>query len=191
MAERKSQEVDMKMRIALALVITIGSLGSLTARADDLFQMFWRINVYQKNSTGHIIAYRMSEQDFVNTIAHNNGLNPADLVFVYRPNKHDTAVVRRSNGAFVADVIQMEYNYFDMVNPTGAIIVRHALLYDENHQTPLGSFFGTEYRSLTSGGALANDSLVGTVMYTKPDEGRIFVGQVSTGQRIVDTSGAP
>ena len=164
-------------------------MSAFSSHADDLFQLFWRVNVYQKGSGGRIVATRLTEQDLVNVVAQNNGLNPADLVFVYRPNKHDTAVVRRANGQFVADVIQMELNYTDILNPTGQIIVRHALLYDEAHQVPLGSFFGVENRQVNSAGGIANDSLYGTVMYSKPDLGQEFAGQISTGGRINDTSG--
>jgi hypothetical protein len=180
---------QMRMRIILAAVIAAGALDPLVSNADDLFQMFWRVNCYQKASNGRITVRRVTEQDFVNAVAQNNNLNPSDLVFVYRPNKHDTAVVRRSDGAFVADVIQMEYNYTDLVNPTGAIIVRHALLYDEAHQVALGSFFGVENRQLSADGRLIRDSLSGTVVYSKPDEGQVYSGKVSTGSRVADRSG--
>ena len=180
---------DMKLRIVLLLIIAVGALNPLGSKADDLFQMFWHVNCYQKAANGRIAVRKLTEQDFVNEIAQNNNLNPADLVFVYRPNKHDTAVVRKADGGFVADVIQMEYNHTDLVNPTGAIIVRHALLYDEAHQIPLGSFFGVENRRLRQDGGLANDSLLGTVVYSKPDVGQVYSGQVSTGSRVNDTSG--
>src|SRR6185369_6978686 len=127
----------MKMRIVLGLITTLVVLPSLTSRADDLFQIFWHGTYYKNDATGHIIAINFSEREFVNKVAADNHLDPNDLVFVYRPNRHDTAVVFASNGAFVADVIQMEYNYTDVVNPTGKVIVRHALLYDEAHELPL------------------------------------------------------
>ena len=151
--------------------------------------MFWRVNLYQKAANGRITVRSFTEQEFVNQVARDNNLNPADLVFVYRPNKRDTVVVRKADGGFVADVIQMEFNFTDLVNPTGAIIVRHALLYDEAHDVPLGSFFGVENRQLGPNGGLANDTLVGTVMYSKPDVGQVYSGCVSTGSRINDTSG--
>lgn len=179
----------MKMRVAIALFTILAALGQSKASADDLFQMFWRGTYYKNDSSGHIIAIHFSEQDFVNEVAHNNNLNPSQLVFVYRPNKHDTAVVFASNGAFVADVIQMEFNYTDVVNPTGRVIVRHALLYDEAHQVPLGSFFGLEQRVPSSSGGVSSDQLIGTVLYSKPDQDTVFGAQVSTGRRINDTSG--
>src|SRR5947209_7906377 len=179
---------NMKMRVAIAVFTTLAAFGQLKSRADDLFQMFWRGTYYKNDGSGHITAVNFSEQDFVNTVAQNNNLNPNQLVFVYRPNKHDTAVVFASNGAFVADVIQMAYNHTDVVNPTGRVIVRHALLYDEAHQVPLGSFFGLEMRTPNSTGGVSSDQLVGTVLYSKPDQDTVYGAQVSTGRRINDTS---
>jgi hypothetical protein len=83
----------------------------------------------------------------------------------------------------------MEYNHTDVVNPTGKVIVRHALLYDEAHTIPLGSFFGLEIRQPNSTGGVSSDQLTGTVLYSKPDENTVFGAQVSTGGRINDTSG--
>jgi len=54
------------------------------------------------------VAVQFTEQDFVNKVAQDNGLDPSTLVFVYRPDRRDTVVVRASNGAFIADVIQLE-----------------------------------------------------------------------------------
>jgi len=80
----------------------------------------------------------------------------------------------------------MEYTFTDVVNPTGAVIVRHALLFDEYHQAALGSFFGIELATRDSSGALLNDSLSGTVIYSKPDIGVVYGGRIFTGKRIVD-----
>ena len=173
--------------VVLAAAVTL--VGAINTKADDLFQLFWRGTYYTKNDTGHIIAVSFTEQDFVNKVAQDNGLDPSTLVFVYRPDKHDTAVVRASDGSFIADVIQMEYTYTDVVNPTGAVIVRHALLFDEYHQAALGSFFGLEMSTRDASGNLATDSLSGTVMYSKPDVGIVYNAHISSGQRIVDKSG--
>ncbi len=182
----------MKMRVVIGLIGLLSIGATLSTRADDLFQLFWRGTYYVKDAnTGRITAVNFSEQDFVNKVAQDNNLNPADLVFVYRPDKHDTAVVRAATGQFIADVIQMEYTYTDVVNPTGKVIVRHALLFDEYHQAALGSFFGLELRTLNAQGGLDNDQLVGTVLYGKPDEGTVWGASISTGPRIVDRTNAP
>jgi hypothetical protein len=180
----------MKTRTWLAFASTIALLHSLSLSADDLFQLFWRGTVYTKNSSGHIAAVNFTEQDFVNKVAQDNGLDPTTLVFVYRPDRRDTVVVQQ-NGAFVADVIQMEYTWTDIVNPSGSAIVRHALIFDEAHQAALGSFFGLETEARNASGKLVNDSLVGTVMYSKPDQDTIYVAHISTGTRVADNSGAP
>jgi hypothetical protein len=162
-----------------------------TSTADDLFQLFWRGTYYTKNSSGHIVAVSFTEQDFVNKVAQDNGLDPSTLVFVYRPDRRDTVVVRASTGAFIADVIQMEYVWTDVVNPTGAVVVRHALLFDEYHQAALGSFFGLEISSHDANGNLVSDSLSGTVLYSKPDFGVVYGAKIWTGQRVVDRTGTP
>jgi hypothetical protein len=178
----------MKIRLWLVLAFVFGGFSTGAARADALFQLFWRVGYYTKNSTGHIINAGFSEQDFVNEVAQNTGMDPSQLILVYRPNKRDAAVVQK-NGAFVASVIQMQTTYTDVVNPNRSVVVRHALLTDGSQSDPLGSFFGLELRSLNANGALLNDNLVGTVLYSRA--GVVFGGQVSTGSRINDTTNAP
>lgn len=180
----------MKMRTGLFLAVALGFLSCGTLRADDLFQLFWRVTYYTRNSSGHIVAVSFSEQDFVNQVAQNNNLDPSQLVLVYRPRKRDAAVVR-TDGTFVASVMQMSSTFTDVVNPSGSVIVRHALLTDNSHSTPLGSFFGLELPTMTGGGAFANDTLEGTVLYAIPESDQVFGGQVSTGSRVVDTTNAP
>jgi hypothetical protein len=174
----------------LALVSALMLTPAVT-QPDDLFQLFWRGTYYTKNDTGHIVAVSFTEQDFVNKVAQDNGVDPSTLVFVYRPDRHDTVVVRASDGKFIADVIQMEYSYTDVVNPTGAVIVRHAFLFDEYHQTALGSFFGLEMSTRDMSGQLVTDSLSGTVLYSKPDVGIVYGAKVWTGQRVSDRTSTP
>ena len=174
----------------LRVVLVLASLQAASVRADDLFQLFWRGTYYTKNSTGHIVAVAFSEKSVINQISQSTGISAGDLVFVYRPNKRDAAVVR-SNGAFVASIVQMQASYTDVVNPNGTVIVRHALLGDQNHDVALGSFFGLELRTINSSGALVNDSLIGTVLYSKSEIPGVFGAQVSTGGRIADTTNAP
>ena len=182
--------MNRKKSFVLVSVLALMSVVA-SAKGDDLFQLFWRGTYYTKNDTGHIIAVQFTEQDFVNKVAQDNGLDPSTLVFVYRPDRRDTVVVEASSGKFIADVIQMEYTWTDVVNPTGAVIVRHALLFDEYHQAALGSFFGLELSSHDGSGNLLNDSLSGTVLYSKPDIGVVYGARIWTGRRIVDTTGTP
>jgi hypothetical protein len=181
----------MKKCRTIGLISAVLLATQLTSSADDLFRLFWRGTYYTKNSSGHIVAVPFTEQSFVNKVAQDNGLDPSTLVFVYRPDRRDTVVVRASTGAFIADVIQMEFTWTDIVNPTGAVTVRHALLFDEYHQDALGSFFGLETSSHNSSGGLVNDSLTGNVIYSKPDLGIVYSAKVWTGQRVVDRTGTP
>lgn len=180
----------MKLRSWLLLAVVLGWIPSTQLRADDLFQLFWRTTYYTTNSTGHIIAVGFSEQDFVNQVAQNSGIDPSQLVLVYRPRKRDAAVVR-TDGTFIASVVQMTTTYTDVVNPSGSVVVRHALLTDSSHSAALGSFFGLELRSFDGSGGLVNDNLIGTVLYSKSEIPAVFGGQVSTGNRIVDMTNAP
>jgi hypothetical protein len=178
----------MKRLFILTSILVLVMQGTL--RADELFQLFWRGTYYTTNASGHIIAISFSEQNIVSKVARDNGLNPADLVFVYRPRKQDTAVVRK-DGAFVADIVHMEYTFTDVENPNRSVTVRHALLFDNSHQDALGSFMGLELRTFNSSGGLTGDRLVGTVIYGKPELPAAFSAHVTTGPRIIDRTNTP
>ncbi|HVV00626.1 MAG TPA: hypothetical protein VHH88_04645 [Verrucomicrobiae bacterium] len=179
----------MKKIYACAVLIAFASLGCPRGHADDLFRMTWRGTKYSVGANGKIVAKSFSERDFVNQVAVVNSLNPKALVFVYRPDKHDTAVVNAADGSFVADVIQMEYTYTEVGATDGNRIVRQAFLYDEYHDSALGSAFGTETMKHDADGNLLNDKFHGTFQYSKPDEGTVFSGTFNTGARVKDTSG--
>lgn len=187
-AGERIEKTDMKLRTLWLAAVASCLFSATLANADDLFRLYWRGTYYTTNATGHIITRSFSEQDFVNQVAHDNGLDPSTCIFVYRPDRRDTVVVR-SNGAFVADVIQMEYVWTDISNPNGSVIVRQALLFDESHQNALGSWMGLEMRSVNAQGALVNDKLTGWMQYSKPELGAIYGGQAFTGDRVVDHSG--
>jgi hypothetical protein len=180
----------MKHRVSLVLMAALGLFASADAQADDLFQLFWRGTYYTRNSTGHIVALNFTEQDLVNQVAQSAGMDASQLILVYRPDKRDAAVVQ-SNGALVASFIQMQNTFTDVVNPNGTVIVRHALLTDDAHSDALGSFFGTEQRTVSAGGRLVNDKLVGTVLYALPGTLLVYSAKVFTGGRITDTTNAP
>jgi len=180
----------MKWRPWLSLTVLLALLPVNRLSADDLFQLFWRGTYYTKDSTGHIVAVQFSEQSVINQVAQTTGLDPNQLVFVYRPRKRDAAVVQ-SNGAFVTSIFQMQDTYTDVTNPSSTVTVRHALLTDQTHSTALGSFFGLELRTLNASGGLVNDTLTGTVLYSKSDLGAVFGAHVSTGGRITDTTNSP
>src|SRR5882724_1455008 len=99
-------KMTMKMSAVLSLAAGVILLQPVASQADDLFQLAWRGHSYARGANGDVVRSDFSEQDLINKVAQDNGLNPATLVFVYRVAAHDTAVVRASTGAFVADVIQ-------------------------------------------------------------------------------------
>jgi len=179
----------MKLSDSLKFGLILGALQPLVSHADDLFQLSWRGMAYSTGPNGQVITKPVSERDFIQKVATDNGLDPRTLVFVYRPDKHDTAVVMASNGAFVADVIQMEYNYTEVANSTDTQIVRQAFLYDEAHSSALGSAFGTERAKRDANGNLLSDSFHGTFQYSIPETGVVYSGSFTSGRRIKDTSG--
>jgi hypothetical protein len=177
----------MKVNRKLALVVILGLIQPIVAHADNLFRLSWRGKVYTSGPAG-VVVRRCSEKDFVQKVATDNGLDPNSLVFVYRADKHDTAVVRAADGAFVADVLQMEYNYTEATNGTATQTVRQALLYDEAHTNALGSVFGTEKVKRDATGKLIAYSFRGTFQYSVPENDMVYSGTFVAGKRVVDTS---
>jgi len=170
------------------MMIALTLAGPLAASGDDLFRMNWRGTVYTTGANGQVMAKSFSEKDFVKQVAANNGLDPKKLVFVYRPAKRDTAVVMATNGQFVADVIQMENNFTDVGNTNQTKVVRQTFIYDEAHESALGSAFGTETIRRDADGNILNDSFRGTFNYAIPDQNTVYSGTFSTGARVKDTS---
>jgi len=172
----------------ICMALPLGLL-SLSLQADDLFKLSWRGTAYTTDGNGNVVAKTATEKDFIQKVATDNGLDPKSLVFVYRADKHDTAVVDASTGAFVADVIQMEYNFTDVSNSDQSKTVRQAFLYDEAHSSALGSAFGTETAKRDSNGNLTSYSFRGTFQYSIPENDAVYSGSFSTGARVKDTSG--
>ena len=182
----------MKTTCLCALAVAAGLLQPSLSFADDLFLLNWRGTAYTTDSSGRVIARSYSGNEIVQQIAQDNGLNAADLVLVYRPNKRDTAVVRKATGELIADAQQIQYVFTDVANSAGTQIVRQAFLYDEAHYpNPLGSVFGTEKLKRDTEGNLVSCSFHGTFQFSIPETGTVYSGSFSTGKRIVDLTGAP
>src|SRR4051812_2741405 len=107
----------MKRRTLTALGFSL-LFATAAVNADDLYRLSWRATVYTHDGNGQVIAHSLTEKDLIQKVATDNGLDPKSLAFVYRANKHDTAVVDAATGAFVADVYQMEYNFTEVSNST-------------------------------------------------------------------------
>jgi hypothetical protein len=103
--------------------------------------------------------------------------------------KHDTAVVRAADGAFVADVIQMEYSFTDVSNTNQTRTVRQAFLFDEAHNGAVGSAFGTETARRDPNGNLTGYTFRGTFQYAFPESGEVYSGTFTTGARVRDLTG--
>src|SRR6266576_3165830 len=114
----------MKTLNMLAFAMALSQIQPLVSHADDLFRLSWHGTVYTTGANGQVVSKSFSEKDFVQKVATDRSLDPRSLVFVYRPAKHDAAVVYASNGGFVSDVIQMENAFQQVSNPNQTKIVR-------------------------------------------------------------------
>jgi hypothetical protein len=176
----------MKIRNVLACGLTIGLLQPFLLKADDLFKMSWHGTAYTTSDSGQVIARPFSEKDFIQKVATDNAIDPRLLVFVYRPQNHDTVVVRVTDGWW-ADVIQMQYSFTEVSNSTQTKRIRQSFLYnDEQGSTPIGSAFGMETAKYNSDGTLLSDSFHGTFNYSI--DGVVYSGSFSTGARVKDNS---
>jgi len=166
----------------------IGSCFSAHAQEQtNQFLMNWHATGYTTNSRGQIVATNINQQTLINKVAADNGLNPKDLVFIYRVEKRDTAVAWKTNGVFVADVYQMEYTYQDITNATGTTDFIESLLNDEYHTNAIGSTFGVETRSYNREGYINSYNYHGTFHCAFPEDNVVFSGSFSTGPRLLLT----
>jgi hypothetical protein len=195
----------MKMRTVFLLGIALGLLQPALGQANELFQISWKGKIYFTDGTGKVVSKPFSDKDVVRVIAQNNGLNPNDLVLVYRPNAFDTAVVFKSTGAVVADYQQLPDvtqpdQRTDVTSSDGVTTVRHSFLFDERHGISpgqqIGSIFGTEKqkRDPNDGEKVLSESFHGNFQFSireanNPDwQQGVYTGTFSTGKRIVDTT---
>ena len=173
----------------LAWVIGIASCVTTQAQEQtNQFLMNWHATGYTTNARGQIIATNINQQTLINKVAYDNGLDPKDLVFVYRVEKRDTAVVWKSNGVFVSDVYQMEYTYQDITNSAGTTDFIQSLLNDEYHTNAIGSTFGVETRSYDRDGYIRTYNYHGTFQCSFPEDNVVFSGSFSTGGRVLLTA---
>jgi hypothetical protein len=181
----------------LAVIASLGALGvcadAVAQEQTNQFVMNWVATGYTVNAAGKMVVTNVSAQTFINKVALDNNLNPKELVFVYRVERGDTAVVYRSNGYFVADAYQLsEYYSTSVTNATGSVICRQTAIDDEYHNDaqgnpfPLGWTFGVESKIYNRAGYLTQYSYHGTFNYSLPENNAIFVGSFSTGARIND-----
>ncbi len=178
---------DMKTYKLLMFAVIAGIALCRTAAAQEQtnqFQLTWNATGYTHNARGNLIATNLTQQALVKKVALDNGLNPADLIFVYRVEKRDTAVVYRTNGEFVSDVYQMEYTFQDETNLPDTTDYVFSLLNDEYHTNAIGSTFGVEQKTYNKAGYLTAYSYHGTFHYALPESDVVFTGSFITGARV-------
>ncbi len=170
------------------LLILIAGLGLQVGalQAQDQYLLTWRGTGYTKNTSGNITTFRVSEKDLVKKVATDNSIDPNQLALVYRVEARDTAVVWKTTGGFVADVIQLQYNYTDVANANDTSAVRQAMLNDEAHSNPIGSAFGTEKSRRDATGNLVSYSFKGSFQYAIPEDSIVYSGTFSTGKALKD-----
>jgi hypothetical protein len=175
----------MKIRTTFALAIALGCLQPAVSHAEDVFQLFWRGWSYTTTGSGQVVKRYSTEQQFINQVAANNNVSPSQLVFAYRPNKHDTVVAYASNGAFLADVYTYEFHFTDISNGNGTYTVRSGILNDEAHGD-IGSIVGTEWLSRTASGAINTYSFIGQYNYqiSETSSNGVYSGWFWTGKRL-------
>ena len=194
----------MKIRNALALGLILGSIQPQLLPATDMFQLSWKGTVHYTDQSGNVVTRSFSDKDVIRQVAANNGLDPAQLVLVYRPDAFDTAVVVKATGQVIADYQQMPDitqpdQRTDVANPDGTLTVRQAFLFDEAHGiTPghqIGSICGTEKVKRDADGNRVSYNFHGTFQFAIPESGGewqtgVYSGAFATGKRIVDTTGS-
>ncbi|HEY3853998.1 MAG TPA: hypothetical protein VGO67_06365 [Verrucomicrobiae bacterium] len=171
--------------LILAVILAIGMGWRANAQEQtNQFQLTWNATGYTHNARGVLVATNVTQQTLVRKVAEDNGLNPADLIFVYRVEKLDTAVVYRRNGQFVSDVYQMEYTFQDETNQAATTDYIFSFLNDEYHPNAIGTTFGVEQRTYNHAGYLINYSYHGSFHYALPESDVVFTGTFSTGVRV-------
>ena len=176
----------MHWQMALAMVLGIGSV--MTACAQDQFYLSWNAVGYTYNAKGQLVATNENAETFIKKVAADNGLNPADLAFVYRVENLDTVVALKSTGQFVADIYQMETTYTDITNLANTVSYIQSMLTTETNLAGdlgnIGGIFGVQEHIYNKAGDLVGFSYHGSFNYTPLGENVAFTGTFSTGARL-------
>lgn len=193
-----------RMRIRPALFVALlGLVSTPLLHATEMFQLSWKGKFYYTDTRGKVTSKSYSDKDVVRVIAQNNGLDPKDLVLVYRPNAYDTAVVVKATGQMIADYQQIPDvtepdQRTDVTSADGVTTVRHAFLFDERHGIDpgqqIGSIVGTEKqrRDPNDNEKILSESFRGSFRFAIHESGNpdwaqgVYTGNFATGRRIVD-----
>jgi hypothetical protein len=185
---RRKMKINSKMRWHMALSIVLG-LGSIAAAQDThQYYLSWNAVGYTYNAKGQSVVTNENAETFIKKVANDNGLNPADLAFVYRVENLDTVVVFKSNGQFVADIYQMETTFTDITNLANTVSYVQSMLTTEidteGDLGNIGGIFGIQEHIYDKNGDLVGFSYHGSFNYTPLGENAAFTGTFSTGARV-------
>jgi hypothetical protein len=172
--------------MTLSILLGLGSF--ITAKAQDQFLLAWNATGYTHNDKGQLVATNENAQTFIKKVALDNGLDPADLAFVYRVENLDTVVAFKSNGQFVADIYQMETTYTDITNLPNTISCIQSMLTVETNLAGdlgnIGGIFGIQEHIYNKDGDLVAFSYHGSFNYSPPGQNVVFSGSFATGARL-------
>jgi hypothetical protein len=181
-------KINSKIHWQMALSIVLGLGSVITARAQDQFYLSWVAVGYTYNAKGQMVATNENAETFIKKVAADNGLNPADLAFVYRVENLDTVVAFKSNGQFVADIYQMETTYTDITNLLNTVSCIQSTLTTETNLAGdlgnIGGIFGIQEHTYNKEGTLTGFSYHGSFNYSPPGQNVVFSGSFATGARL-------
>jgi hypothetical protein len=157
-------------------------------------EMHWRGTVLTTNLNGRAISKPWTEKEIINLIASNFGeTNKAEIrdwVLAYRFLKRDVSVIKRSTGEFIADVIQLEYNYTEFPRPDGGNDIQ-VFLFQEPRNLAIGSAVGTVRLKFDVGGTITSFSFNGAFNYLDLEADAtpkwVVKGSFVTGRPLKDT----
>jgi len=161
---------------------------------DEYYALKWIGTVTMTNAAGELVTKEYTHKDIVEAVAANEGLDPDDLIFVYRADRRDSVVVLKTNNiyvsVFIADVLQMEYFYDDLSNRAKTVTDRQAYLHEEIRSASLGEAFGIEkVRYDPSRTKRIRFFFSGTFGFLTPNDGAHYKGKFATGKLIYRAPG--
>ena len=181
----------------------MGVFAPQITQAHDQFQLHWHSTLYYNDSSGNLIVKRFTDKDIVEIVAQKLGVSPQGLVFVYRVDAFDTAVVDRATGGGQVNVDYLQLPDVTFTNnlmiqvSSPAENVRQADIVDEYHSSAIGTISGVEHQRFNPDGTLRQEIFHGTFHLAYPPGEPtggfpygVYRGAFATGKRIIDTTGA-
>ena len=178
-----------KVLAVFGAALTLQTLSALATV--ECYVLNWHGTHYITNSAGRISSIYYSSQDVVRTLVNNYDphADPSQFTLVYRPDKMDTGVVRLSDGFFISDFQQFQYNYTDESNKFGTGTVRQAFINDEEHSSVIGSIIAFENTTRDANGNRTYYSFYGSFQFSIDSNSKwppgVYYGFFSVGRKIL------